>query len=97
MLTKQKKNLLIFNQKTKISEIILKMQDIAICVNDRNHVVGIFTEGDFRKSVLKGINTNNQISRLMNKNFYYVGANYTRKSVLEIFSKKNTKNYNYKK
>ncbi len=88
MLTKREKNILIFNQRTKISEIILKMQDIAICVNDRNHVAGVFTEGDFRKSVLKGINTNNQISRLMNKNFYYVGTNYTRKNVLEIFKKK---------
>ena len=62
MLTKREKNILIFNQRTKISEIILKMQDIAICVNDRNHVAGVFTEGDFRKSVLKGINTNNQIN-----------------------------------
>lgn len=88
MIKKQNNKNIIFNQKTKISEIVLKMQDIAICVDDYGKVVGVFTEGDFRKSVLKGIDTNNLIMTLMNKKFYFVSPRHTRSEVSKIFKKK---------
>ncbi len=88
MIKKQTDKNLLFNQKTKISEIVLKMQDIAVCVDDSDKVVGVFTEGDFRKSVLKGINTNNYIMKLMNKRFSFVSPRHTRSEVSKIFKKK---------
>ena len=42
----------------------MKMQEIAIITDDFERIVGIFTEGDFRKSVLKNIDTNISIKKL---------------------------------
>ncbi len=99
---KNKKNILFFNQNTIVSDIIMKMQEIAIITDDFERIVGIFTEGDFRKSVLKNIDTNISIKKIMNKKFFFVSPSAKKNSILNIFKKVNiqkiliTKNKKYK-
>ena len=99
---KNKKNILFFNQNTVVSDIIMKMQEIAIITDDFERIVGIFTEGDFRKSVLKNIDTNISIKKIMNKKFFFVSPSAKKNSILNIFKKVNiqkiliTKNKKYK-
>ena len=78
------------------------MQEIAIITDDFERIVGIFTEGDFRKSVLKNIDTNISIKKIMNKKFFFVSPSAKKNSILNIFKKVNiqkiliTKNKKYK-
>jgi dTDP-glucose pyrophosphorylase len=75
-----------------IKNVIKKMDynknEIAICLNTKKLVTGIFTEGDFRRAVYKGINLNNKIYKIVNKKFTYLDYNYNKKRALDIFLNK---------
>ena len=52
---------------TKNSKTLLIEQD--------NKIIGIFTEGDFRKAVLNGIDINDNVKKYINKKLYLFNNN----------------------
>lgn len=63
---------------------------IIICENKKHKITGIFTEGDFRKAIYKGLDLKKPISKIMNRNFKFLKENYNLKDLENIFAKKNT-------
>ena len=69
----------------------LKKMDIEklnslIVLNTRKKVIGIFTIGDFRRAVLKGLDINSNISTQVNRNFMYLTKNFSKDKAKEIFN-----------
>lgn len=60
---------------------------IVICVNDSDDVVGILSDGDFRRSVLTGVNLTAPVKSVMNQNFDYVSKDYTDDHLSALFAK----------
>lgn len=53
-------------------------------VNDQKNVVGIMTDGDFRRAVLDGINLENNVANIMNRDFFHLEKDYSKKEVEKI-------------
>ena len=53
--------------------------EVCICLDKSQRVVGLFTEGDFRKAVYKGINLNEKVIKILNKNFIITSAKHKQK------------------
>jgi dTDP-glucose pyrophosphorylase/predicted transcriptional regulator len=64
---------------------------LCICVNKLNNVVGIFTDGDFRRAILNGKKLNSSIEKLVNKNFDYLKKNHNNNQIEKIFQKNKAK------
>lgn len=64
---------------TKNSKTLLIEQD--------NKIIGIFTEGDFRKAVLNGIDINDKVKKYINKKFKFTNKNYDKKKIINFFKK----------
>lgn len=77
----------IFKETEVVSNIIKKMRDFTVLIDNKENVTGIFTEGDFRKAVLRGVNLDQKISRIMNKNFKFLPPNASNKKIKKIFDK----------
>ena len=60
---------------------------IAITDND-DRVVGIITDGDFRRAILNGVNLDSNVLEITNKDFLFVENDYTQKEVINVFLKK---------
>lgn len=58
-------------------------------VDNENKVLGIVTDGDFRRAILNGINLNESVLEIINRDFAYVEASYSTKEVINIFLQKN--------
>ena len=73
-----------------ITEAIKKLDneklDSLIVVNNKKKVTGIFTMGDFRRAVFKGLDINSKISTLVNRNFIYLNKNFSKDKAKEIFN-----------
>ena len=73
-----------------VKEAIVKMDDIGygvcVCIDNSNKVIGIMTDGDFRRSVLKGLDLNNSVESIVNKDFIKVDEGYSREDIKKIFS-----------
>jgi NDP-sugar pyrophosphorylase family protein len=54
-------------------------------VNENNKIMGIVTDGDFRRAVLTGISLDDPIISIANKNFTYLTEGYTREELENIF------------
>jgi len=54
-------------------------------INDKNIVVGILTDGLFRRAVLKDIKLTNSVSSIMNSEFISLKQEYKKENVLKIF------------
>ena len=65
--------------------------EICICLDKSQKVVGLFTEGDFRNAVYKGINLNKKVIKILNKKFHYVTSSNDQRKIKSLFSE----NYNY--
>jgi CBS domain-containing protein len=57
-----------------------------IIFNNKKKVIGIFTMGDFRRAVLKGLDINSEISTLVNSNFIYLTENFSKDQAKNIFN-----------
>lgn len=77
----------IFKDSEIVSKIIKTMRGFVVLVNNQNNVTGVFTEGDFRNAVLKGVKLNQRISKIMNKNFKFVTPVSSIKKIGNIFDK----------
>ena len=58
---------------------------LCVCVNDEDKVLGIVSDGDFRRAVLEGIHLEEPIKKIYNKDFIYVDKQYSDKEIKEIF------------
>ena len=63
-----------YNQTLKDTIRVLNKGGIGFCycVNKFDDVIGVFTDGDFRRVILNGKNLNTLIGKIINKNFDYL-------------------------
>ena len=59
---------------------------VFITETDKN-VIGLITDGDFRRFVLKGINLNDNVSRIVNRKFVYIKEHESDKEIINSFLK----------
>ena len=72
-----------------VKEMDLKKLNSLVITNNKKKVVGIFTMGDFRRAIFFGLDINDKISSIVNKNFEYLTEGYSKKDVKKIFSNNN--------
>ncbi len=74
---------------TSIRNTVKKMdvenKNSLIVIDDKNKVCGIFSIGDFRRAVFNGLDINNEVSLLINKDFKYLIDGFTETEAKEIF------------
>lgn len=80
-----------FTIKESIKHMDKLEHDFCICLDKYKKVIGIFTEGDFRKAVYQGINLNEKVTKILNKKFKYVSSLNYKMKIKSFFNK----NYNY--
>jgi dTDP-glucose pyrophosphorylase len=72
-----------------IRKSIKKMDEngygIIICLDGNDFVVGIVTNGDFRRAILSGVDLSCPIKEITNTNFIYLTQEYTKDDALLIF------------
>tara|TARA_B100001250_G_scaffold411928_1_gene441824 strand:- start:4239 stop:5273 length:1035 start_codon:yes stop_codon:yes gene_type:complete len=76
--------------KIAIKAAVKKLNQIntkSLFVEENKKIIGVFTEGDFRNSVLKGIDINDKVKFYINKNFKFLNKRYTKQKVKNIFKK----------
>lgn len=56
------------------------------CVDENDHVIGIISDGDFRRAVLSGISLEKNVQEIVNGSFIYAPVNYKDKDLEDIFS-----------
>ena len=65
---------------TSIRDSIKKMDvediDFLAVTDFKDKVIGVFTSGDFRESVLKGVDISESVETVVNKNFHYLEYGY---------------------
>lgn len=74
-----------------IKDAVKKMDDAGIgfcvCVNDSDTVLGVMSDGDFRRAVLNGENLDQRVENIINKEFCFIAPGYTKIDVEKIFYK----------
>ena len=84
-----KKNFITIFEKTSVREAIKKLDAEGVnslCVVDKNNkMLGVFTDGDFRRSVLSGLDISKEISPWINKDFKYLFNGCSKNQVRELF------------
>ena len=72
-----------------IRKAFKKMDDsgigIVVCVNEESKVVGVITDGDFRSAIYAGINFDENVEKVINRNFHFVSKDFTNSDVNLIF------------
>jgi len=56
-----------------------------VCVDDEDKVIGVISDGDFRRAILNGISLNENVLSITNKNFKYLNKGYLKEDALELF------------
>jgi len=78
---------------TSFGEIIKKMdqheKSIALIIDERNRLLGILTDGDIRKAILKGITLNENVKQTMNKNPFCLSPGYADGEMIRIMKDHN--------
>ena len=57
-----------------------------VCVDEAQNVIGVVTDGDFRRAILNGVSLDENITKIMNKKFISIGPGYNESDVKNIFS-----------
>lgn len=57
-----------------------------VCVDVKNRVIGVITDGDFRRGILNGISLDENITKIVNKKFISIGTIHDDKDVRNIFN-----------
>jgi len=72
-----------------IKESVIIMDEVGhgfcVCVDSLKKVIGIMTDGDFRRSVLNGINLNNPIKSIVNKDFLKMEEGASQDDIKNLF------------
>jgi dTDP-glucose pyrophosphorylase len=72
-----------------IKKMDVEQIDLLVVVNQDQAVISVFTSGDFRNAVLKGIDINNNVSTIANKNFIFLKENHSFNEALKLFEDEN--------
>lgn len=82
------KNFIVDN-KVNIREAAKKLDKTGIgfliIVNKQEEVLGIMTDGDFRRAIIKGIKLDNTVNKIVNTSFISVDEDYISSEVVNIF------------
>jgi len=76
------------NYKSSIKETLRKINDTSMgsCfIIKKNEIIGVVTDGDIRRALLKGKKLSSPIFQAMKKKFIYLKNNYSEKKINEIF------------
>ena len=87
-----KTNNFIINIKSYIRDALEKInlnKRGAVFIEDKDKIVGIITDGDARRALLKNIDINTRIIKIINKKFIFLTQeNATRENILKLLNQK---------
>ena len=78
----------VINSNLKIREAIEILSNVktrTLMIEENKKIIGVFTEGDFRKAVLKGIDIDNKIKEITNKRFKFIKEKARKNEIIKIF------------
>lgn len=82
-------NKYIVYQNENIRNAIKKMDEggigFVVCVGENENVIGVISDGDFRRAVLNGISLNENVLRITNNDFKYLTKGYLKEDAFELF------------
>lgn len=58
-----------------------------VVVDEHDFVIGVITDGDFRRAVLKGVNLNGNVLEIANTKFKHLNLGYKLQNAISMFSK----------
>lgn len=80
-------------ENTSIRKVTIHMNihelSFVTVVNNINEVMGVFTLGDFKNAVFKGIDIDQSIKKITNRKYKYIGLNTNEKIIKNIFKSNN--------
>ena len=85
----QIENYIIYKERTikeALDKIDLNKLGFLIVVNKQLKVQGLVTDGDFRRSILNGIQLKERVEKISNRAFIFLDKDYTQDDVEKIFS-----------
>ncbi len=68
-----------------IKKIDVNKLNTLIVLDEKKKVIGIFTEGDFRRAVLRGLDMQNKISLIINNQFKYLMDGFSKIEAKKLF------------
>ena len=78
----------VINSNLKIREAIEILSNVkskTLMIEENKKIIGVFTEGDFRKAVLKGVDIDNKIKQIINKRFKFIKEKVSKREIIKIF------------
>ena len=57
-----------------------------VCINNESTVIGVLTDGDFRRAVLSEVSLDQSVEEIINKNFIFVQKEHSNNEIREIFT-----------
>jgi len=82
-------NKYIVYQNENIRDAIKKMDEggigFVVCVGKNENVIGVISDGDFRRAVLSGISLDENVLKITNKDFKYLTKGYLKKDATDLF------------
>jgi dTDP-glucose pyrophosphorylase/CBS domain-containing protein len=91
---KQDKELYSVPSSSSIKNAVKKMDvdniNSLIVLDEDNKVIGVFTMGDFRRAVLNGLDINNNLSLIVNRDYVFLQENYSENDVRDTLARKDT-------
>jgi len=77
------------NDSLTIIEAIASMNDLGsgfcVYVDESDKVIGVFTDGDFRRVILKGISLNNNLKTIVSEDFIFLNKGYSNDEAESLF------------
>ena len=80
----------IISSKLQIREairVLISKNTKTLFIEENNKIIGVFTEGDFRKAILKGIDLNNKIKFIVIIKFIYLKEKYNKAKIITVLKK----------
>ena len=72
-----------------IKECVIIMDGVGrgfcVCIDNLKKVIGVMTDGDFRRGVLNGLDLNNPIESIINQDFLKIEEGTDRKDIKNMF------------
>ena len=59
----------------------------AVCIDEKDIVVGVVSDGDFRRAILTGIKLDDSVSEIVNRDFVFIPKLHTRAEIIKIFKR----------
>lgn len=73
--------------RNSIKKMDIEHVNFLAVVNSKKKIIGVFTMGDFRRYVLKGLDINENISRIINKKFKFLEEGFSTVQAIGIFNR----------